>query len=161
MIISLCALLLAGAEPPQEVHGPGELPVDAYTQSNANAGTDPFEGQRMFEAFGGKPGITRIVADLVARNQQDPRVADIFRGQDMVRLHRTLGEQFCHILGGDCDYSGRDMQAAHEHMGLQHADMNALVENLQAAMAAEGVPFRLQNRFLSKLAPMREDVIER
>lgn len=39
--------------------------------------------------------------------------------------------------------------------------MNRMVEHLQAAMRAEGVPFAAQNRFLAKLAPMRGDVVER
>ena len=46
-------------------------------------------------------------------------------------------------------------------MGTTRGDMNALVENLQTAMREEGVDFRSQNRFLSKLAPMSGDVIER
>ena len=46
-------------------------------------------------------------------------------------------------------------------MGTTRGDMNALVENLQRAMREEGVGFRAQNRFLSKLAPMSGDVITR
>ena len=41
------------------------------------------------------------------------------------------------------------------------SDMNALVENLQQAMREENVPFAAQNRFLAKLAPMSDNVIER
>jgi len=40
-------------------------------------------------------------------------------------------------------------------------DMNALVENLQAAMREENIPFAAQNRFLAKLAPMSRQVITR
>lgn len=78
-----------------------------------------------------------------------------------MRLERTLNEQFCYILGGGCDYTGRDMKTAHKDMGLQASDMNILVEHLQDAMDREGVPFVLQNRFLAKLAPMKRDVVER
>ncbi|EMD84518.1 group I truncated hemoglobin [Pacificimonas flava] len=140
---------------------PGEEEVAPYTPGNRNAGADPFRSTDMWEAFGGEAGVSRIVDAFVARNTSDARIAEIFRGYGLVRLRRTLKEQFCYILGGPCDYSGRDMKTAHEHMGLQHADMNALVENLQAAMTEEGVPFSAQNKFLSKLAPMRKDVIER
>jgi hemoglobin len=101
------------------------------------------------------------VDDLVARNQADPRISDIFRNQDMVRLRRTLKEQFCFILGGGCDYTGRDMLRAHKDMGVQRADLSALVENLQAAMRKEGVAFGAQNRLLAKLAPMHRDVVQR
>ena len=76
----------------------------------------------MLDAFHGKAGIARIADDLVDRNKADPRIADIFKGQDEVRLRRLLKEQFCYILNGGCDYSGRAMKDAHRDMGLQTAD---------------------------------------
>ena len=155
MSILLTLALLAQTVPT------AEEPVEPYAQSNANAGTQPFAGDAMWQAFGGAAGVERIVADFVARNQADPRIGDIFKGQDDVRLRRVLAEQFCYILGGGCTYTGRDMRAAHKDMGLQSADMGALVENLQAAMRAGDVPFAVQNRFLAKLAPMKRQVVTR
>jgi hemoglobin len=151
----LTALLLATQLPlPEE-------PVAPYVQSDANAGAKPFRDNAMFQAFHGREGISRIVEDFVARNLADARIGDIFKGQDLVRLHRLLNEHFCYVLGGGCTYTGRSMKNAHADMGLQSADMGALVENLQAAMQAEGVPFAAQNRFLAKLAPMKRDVVVR
>jgi hemoglobin len=115
----------------------------------------------MIAAFHGQAGIARIVDDLVATNQADPRISDIFKGQDMVRLRRTLKEHFCYLLNGGCQYSGRDMAASHTDLGIQAKDMNALVENLQAAMRRERVSFASQNALLSKLAPMKRDVVTR
>lgn len=149
------ALLQAGAVPA------GEEPVAPYAQSPANAGAAPFQGEGMWQAFHGADGVARIVDELLRLNQADPRISDIFQGQDLVRLRRVLGEHFCHLLGGGCTYTGRDMKAAHRDMGLQQADMAALVENLQAAMRKEAVPFGAQNRFLAKLAPMKRQVVER
>ena len=140
---------------------PDEEAVDPYEQSNAHAGATPFEGSAMLDAFHGRAGIDRIVDGLVERSEADPRTSAIFQAHDLVRLRRTLKEQFCYILNGGCDYTGRDMQTAHRDIGLQAADMGALVENLQLAMEAEGVPFRAQNRFLAKLAPMKRDVVTR
>ena len=140
---------------------PGEEPVDPYVQSNANAGAVPFADAGLWRAFHERAGVDRIVDDMVARSVADPRIGEIFKAHDLVRLRRTLKEQFCHILGGGCDYSGRDMRASHKDLGIQTADMGALVENLQAAMRKEGVPFMAQNRFLAKLAPMKRDVVKR
>lgn len=140
---------------------PGEEPVDPYTQGNANAGAKPFEGTAMLDAFHGRAGIERIAEDLVERINADKRISAILEKQDMVRLRRLLKEQFCYILNGGCDYSGRTMKDAHKDLGIQNADMGALVEDLQAAMRKEGVPFFAQNRFLAKLAPMRRDTVER
>lgn len=150
----LLALLLAQSVPVEE-------PVAPYPQSNANAGATPFTGDAMWRAFGGSDGVDRLVERFVARNLADPRISDIFKGQDLVRLRRILKEQFCYILGGGCAYTGRDMRAAHKDMGVQQADLGVLVENLQAAMREGDVPFATQNRFLAKLAPMKRDVVER
>lgn len=142
-------------------HRPGEEAVDPYTVAEANAGVAPFDGTEMLEAFNGREGSDRIVDGMLDRSVADPRIAEIFVATDMVRLRRTLKEQFCYILNGGCAYTGRSMQDAHDDIGLQPADMGALVEHLQDAMDAEGVPFRTQNRFLAKLAPMRRDVVTR
>lgn len=156
-------LALAFLSAIQDVPDPvtGELPVEPYEQSDANAGATPFEGDRMAKAFGGKQGIRRITDMTVELSITDPRIADIFRNQDHVRLKRTLYEQFCYILNAGCKYTGRDMRSSHKDMGTQLADLNALVENLQTAMSREGVSFRSQNRFLAKLAPMKKDVVSR
>jgi hemoglobin len=138
----------------------GEQPVAPYVASDANAGATPFTGDAMWRAFHQQAGVDRIVEDMVARNIADPRIGDIFKGQDLVRLRRVLKEQFCYILGGGCHYSGRAMRTAHTDMGVQDADMGALVENLQAAMRKEGVAFSAQNRLLAKLAPMHRDIVK-
>ena len=140
---------------------PGEQTVDPYAQSNANAGARPMTDPALFNAFHGKEGISRIVDSFVDRNVADPRISDIFKNQDLVRLRRTLKEQFCYLLDGGCDYTGRDMKSSHKDMGIQDADFNALVENLQWAMSKEGVPFRDQNRLLALLAPMHRDMVSK
>ncbi|ANK14364.1 globin [Erythrobacter neustonensis] len=139
----------------------GEIPAEPYAQSNANAGANPYESARLAASFGGREGIARIAARTVDLSQADPRIAAIFAAHDMVRLKRTLSEQFCYLLNAGCDYTGRDMKTAHPDMGVTRGDMNALVENLQAAMREANVPFAAQNRLLAKLAPMSRDVIER
>lgn len=139
----------------------GELPVDPYPRSPANAGATPFSGDTLAKAFGGKAGIRRLVDRFVDLNTTDPRIAPIFKSHDMVRLRRTLFEQFCYLLDAGCTYTGRDMKSSHKNLGTTRADLNALVENLQRAMRENDVPFRAQNRLLSKLAPMDKDVVER
>lgn len=156
---ALAALLAFAAVP--ALAQQGEEPVDPYVVSDANAGATPFPDQKLFEAFHGQDGIGRVVDDLVAASVEDPRISEIFKATDLVRLRRTLKEQVCYILAGPCAYTGRDMKTTHKDQGLQTADFNALVEHLQAAMDKEGVPFAAQNRLLAKLAPMKRDVVVR
>ncbi len=140
---------------------PNEEAVAPYDRSNAHAGATPFEGTAMWEAFHGEAGVSRVVDAFVILNVADPRISDTFVSHDLVRLRRTLKEQFGYILGGPVTYTGRDMESSHRDLGLQAADMGALVENLQIAMSDEGVAFPAQNRFLAKLAPMKPDVVVR
>jgi hemoglobin len=140
---------------------PGEIAVEPYELSNANAGATPFEGVDMWNAFGGADGVSRVVDTMIDLSIADPRIEEIFVAQDLVRVRRTLKEQFAYILGGPVDYSGRDMASSHRDLGIQPADMGALVENLQIAMQREGIAFRVQNRLLAKLAPMKRDIVTR
>jgi hemoglobin len=140
---------------------PGEEAVDPYDISNANAGAAPFAGAEMLEAFHGREGIGRIVDDLVDAVRKDKRTEEVFHAADFLRLARTLKEQFCYILNGGCDYTGRNMASMHKDYGVTAAEFNALVELLQEAMDREGVAFGAQNRFLARLAPMKRDVVVR
>jgi len=159
MSMLLVALAFAQAFSPSAM--PGEDPVDPYEAKAANAGAGPFTGDGMARAFDGQDGIRRIVDRFVEANFADPVIGEVFANHDRVRIKRVLFEQFCYILNAGCAYSGRDMATAHKDLGVQRGDMNKLVENLQAAMRAEGVDFQAQNRFLSKLAPMHHDVVTR
>lgn len=159
-LLTILFVAPAFARPPSPVP-PGEEEVDPYTVSDANAGATPVDGQELFAAFHGHEGIGRIVDDLVEQVQKDPRLSEIFRASDFVRLRRTLKEQFCHILNGGCSYTGRDMKSVHADHGITTAEFNALVEVLQDAMAREGVAFFAQNRLLAKLAPMKRETVTR
>ena len=138
-----------------------ERPVDAYVQSNANAGAQPFTGEQMLAAFHGREGVDRIVDDTLDRSIADPKLADIFKVTDMARLRRTLKEQVAYLLGAPVAYTGRDMKSAHKDQGVNTAEFNTLVEHMQLAMDREGVAFRAQNQLLAKLAPMKRDVVTR
>ena len=155
------ALTVAPALAQAPYHLPGEEAVDPYVASDTNAGPRRITDPAVLSAFHGQDGIRRVVNDLVETSVADPRISEIFKATDLVRLRRTLFEQICYLMDGGCDYTGRDMASAHKDQGLQPSDMNALVENLQSAMDKERVPFSAQNRLLAILAPMKRDIVER
>ena len=91
---------------------------------------------------------------------RDPRIAHQFRNTKPQGLKDSLSEQVCAISGGPCAYQGAKMKPAHADMGITKAEFLALVEDLQDAMSAQGVPFPAQNHLLALLAPMHRDIIE-
>lgn len=115
----------------------------------------------VFEDFGGRAGLDALMDEFMTILLADPRMRPFFEKVEHDRVKRQLAEQFCAILGGGCTYSGRDMVAAHAAHGIDRADFNALVEDLQIAMSNRGIPFRAQNKLLAILAPMHREVINR
>lgn len=115
---------------------------------------------RLYQAWGGKPGIRAVMDDFVPRLKADPRIGRFFAEVSSRHLAEQLTEQLCQLAGGPCRYEGGDMRAVHEGMGVRAADFNALVEQLQAAMRARGIAFADQNRMLALLAPMHREIVE-
>jgi hemoglobin len=115
---------------------------------------------RLFAEFGGRDGLVRIVDDLFVNVDADPRINTFFEPAKREQTKAHLVEQFCVVLGGGCTYTGKDMKAAHKDLGVQKADVFALIENLQKAMDKNGVPFSAQNKLLAALAPQHRDIVE-
>jgi hemoglobin len=118
-------------------------------------------GDRLYQSLKGKQGITAIVANLTPRLLADERIRHTFVEVDMRHLAEKLVEQFCAVSGGPCVYTGKDMKTIHQDMKISNAQFNALVEDLQDAMDAEGVSTAVQNQLLARLAPMQRQVVER
>ena len=113
----------------------------------------------LYQALGEKPGITRLMDDFVNRLVQDPRIGSHFKDVKPAALKESLTDQICQLSGGPCQYEGADMKSAHADMDINKGHFNALVEVLQTAMDAQGIPFAQQNRLLALLAPMHRDII--
>ena len=114
---------------------------------------------RAYDRIGGTPVLTAIVDSFIARFADDTRVAPTFAKSDIPKFRKLIIEQFCNITGGGCTYTGRDMKTTHQGLHLTETQFNALVEDLQDAMATQRIPIELQNELIAKLAPMRADII--
>lgn len=121
----------------------------------------PPRDDSLYRALGEQAGLTRIVEGALLNAVRDPRIARHFLDIDIERLRDKLIEQLCYESGGPCSYTGDSMEESHKGQHLTPSDFNALVESLQDAMEAEGVATPAQNRLLARLAPMREQVIDR
>ena len=118
----------------------------------------------LYDRLGGVGPISVVVDEFINRLVKDATLNKnpaIKEARDRVpapylKYHVTA--MVCMATGGPCKYTGRDMKAAHAQMGLTRGDFNALVEILQVAMDARGIPFSAQNKLLSRLAPMHRDI---
>ncbi|MES2584374.1 MAG: group 1 truncated hemoglobin [Pseudomonadota bacterium] len=130
------------------------MPANAQTASAPVA-----TSSALFDTFGGKPGLVKLMDNFMVGLLADPRTGPHFKPANQQRIKEQLVDQFCVVMGGPCVYKGADMKSSHAAMDITKGDFNALVEVLQRSMDAQGIPFGAQNQLLAKLAPMHRDVI--
>jgi hemoglobin len=114
---------------------------------------------QLYKVFGEKPGLVALMDDFMIRLLADPRTGPHFKPANQQRVKEQLVEQLCALAGGPCVYKGVDMKTSHANLDITKSDFHALVEVLQSAMDARGIPFRKQGEMLALLAPMHRDII--
>jgi hemoglobin len=115
----------------------------------------------VYKQFGEKPGLVTLMDDLMVNLVADPRTRPFFASADQKHIKAELVDQFCVILGGPCEYTGKSMGESHKKLPIDEASFNALVEDLQLAMDKNHIPFRAQNKLLQKLAPMHREIVNK
>ncbi len=131
----------------------------AFAALPLNANAQAPQQTASFDAFGGKPGLVKLMDDFMVKLLADARTSPSFKPTNHTRVKEQLVDQFCHVLGGPCVYKGADMKTAHRDHDITTAQFNALVELLQATMTEQRIPFAAQNELLAKLAFMHRDVV--
>lgn len=160
----LCLIgLLSASVWADETSNPSRLQV-AGTATSIHGTAD----DRLYQALGGIPGITRIVEGMLLNAARDPRIVQHFRNIAPERLLRNIAperlrnklvEQLCVDIGGPCTYTGDTLAEAHKGMNLQPGEFNALVEDLTASMNSQGVPASVQSQVLAGMAAERGEVL--
>jgi hemoglobin len=113
----------------------------------------------LYQALGGQPGLVKLMDDFMPRLLADPRLQPFFKDTHQAHLKAQLVDQLCEVSGGPCKLRGPSMRQVHEGFEIDRKAFNALVEVLQQAMDAQGIPFSAQNRLLARLAPMHRDIV--
>lgn len=135
------------------------LLITALLACQASARAEGSPDDSIYQAFGGQPGLVKLMDDFVPRLMADPRLQPFFKDTNLTNLKEQLVSQLCMVSGGPCKYAGADMKSVHADFEIRKGDFNALVEVLQQAMDAQGIAFRAQNRLLARLAPMHREII--
>ena len=120
----------------------------------------------LYDRLGGKPAITAVVDEFIARVASDKRINGFFArvASDPARLAAFKGklvDQICEASGGPCKYTGKDMKSAHEGMGITSADFDALVEDLVGALDKFKVAPDDKQTLLGALGPMKKDIVQK
>lgn len=115
--------------------------------------------ESLYERLGGQVGISAIVRDLIRRHQANPLICARFAKVDVDKLERNVIDFFCAGSGGTQSYSGRDMRTAHAGMNINEQEFIAAVDDVLAAMAANGAGQRERDEVLAILYSMKGEVV--
>jgi hemoglobin len=160
-LCSLSACATTGADSPPAAPAPGSAPPPAVTAAAPVPAPDPGPpAGPLFERLGGKPAITAVVDEFVARVAADKRINLRFINTDIPQLKVYLVDFVCVATGGPCKYEGRDMHGAHAGMQLVDEEFGALVEDLAAALVALKVGKREQDEIVAALGPLKSQIVE-
>ncbi|QNI02830.1 group 1 truncated hemoglobin [Halomonas sp. SH5A2] len=121
----------------------------------------PTDKATLYTRLGGMQTIDSVVENMLYRVADDPEVVVFFANTNIDHFAEAFATQLCDISDGPCQYEGPPMDRAHQHMGINDAHFNRVVEYLADAMAEEGVPLAAQNELLGRLAPLYDDVMRR
>lgn len=114
----------------------------------------------LFDRLGGKPALTAVVDEFVARVAADARINMKFGKTDIPRLKFHLVEQLCAATGGGCTYTGRSMKETHKGMKVTEGEFGALVEDLVGALDKFSVPEKEKGELLAILGPLKSQIVE-
>lgn len=134
---------------------------------SAHAGeqkTDPILGVApdALASFGGAEGVHNWVESLFYYIMLDNRINKIFKEFGNVERQIALNTQLEQlVLGGNVEYQGASMSAAHADLGITMTQFNAVVEAAYNACERNNIKYYACNQLINALAPFTRVIVTR
>lgn len=115
----------------------------------------------LYERLGGEAAVAAAVDIFYDKVMADQRINQFFDGVDMVTQANKQKAFLTMVFGGPNNYSGKDMRAAHAHLGLDESHFDAVVEDLAATLVELGVGQADIAEVAGIAASVKDDVLNR
>jgi hemoglobin len=113
----------------------------------------------LFDRIGGEAAIKAAARGLVARIVADPELAPYFAGVDPEPHVEMLAKFVSSATGGPARYAGRNMHAAHAHLGITHEHFNRVARHLADELAALGVDEHTAGDLVAVVATLAPQIV--
>ena len=114
--------------------------------------------QSLYERLGSDEAIQSVVDGFYERVMADPTLAPFLAHTTMSRRRRPLASFVAAATGGPA-YHGRSMRAAHEHLGIEQRDFDAVANHLVAELGSHGVDSDLIAEVVAAIAPLADQIV--
>ncbi|WP_420426319.1 group I truncated hemoglobin [Algiphilus sp.] len=112
------------------------------------------------EAMGGEEGLRTWVEALFHYILLDHRIAPTFREFGNIERQIALNTQLVQrVLGGNVEYMGASMSAAHSDLGITMTEFNAVVEAAYNACDRVNYHYYHCNQIIAGLAPFTFQIV--
>ena len=119
----------------------------------------------LYERLGGQPAIEAVANGLVDRILADKRVNKWFEHassspENTKSYKAKLTAFICTSVGGPCQYTGRDMVAAHRGRGVTNEAFNAVAEDLSAQLDQLKVPVKEKGEVMKLIGSLKPSIVQ-
>ncbi len=119
----------------------------------------PIVSETLYERLGGQDSIEAVVDRFYERLVADERVAHYFDDVDMQKQRAHQAQFISAVANGPVDYSGADMETAHEDLGITKADFDVIVTHLEGTLEEFDVNETDQEAVLAAVAEYEDDIV--
>ena len=113
----------------------------------------------LYDHLGGRDAIELAVRGLYVRLLEDPGIAPVFDGVDLLRLRSHMTSFLSAALGSGLVHVGRDLHEVHAGLHITDAMFDATVAHLVDVLESLEVADELVPRVLATIAPLRLQVV--
>ncbi|MCH2088255.1 MAG: group 1 truncated hemoglobin [Pseudoalteromonas sp.] len=114
----------------------------------------------LYQQLNGKQGVEKLVESFINQIGHDERILAYFKQSNVAHFRQGFITHLCSVTDGPCEYKGDNMVDIHTGMNISKKDFNRVVELLINAMDEQQIPQTVQNKILSRLAPLRPEIID-
>jgi len=114
----------------------------------------------LYQQLNGKQGVEKLVESFINQIGHDEQILAYFKQSNVAHFRQGFITHLCSVTDGPCEYKGDNMVDIHTGMNISKKDFNRVVELLINAMDEQQIPQTVQNKILSRLAPLRPEVID-
>lgn len=113
----------------------------------------------LYERLGGQEALEAVVDDFYDRVVADGRVSHFFQPVDLQRQQAHMVAFLSTVAGGPAEYTGADMETAHDHLAIRQEHFDAIAELLTETLQAFDVPEAEQQAVLEAVASYEDAVV--
>lgn len=117
----------------------------------------------LYQRLGGYDVIAAVIDDLFELMREDPRFSRFGSGRSFdshQRARQLTVELMCHLAGGPCFYTGRDMKTSHAGLEISKQEWEANLQYTRQALSKHSIGAREQAEFLALFERYRDEIVE-